>query len=129
MKHNPSALPLPSESVEQQCLFRWAELHTGKYPELSLMFHIPNEGKRSLATGGRLKAEGLKPGVPDICLPVPRGPYHGLYIEMKAGRNRVTENQKWWLNRLSWQGYQTAVCYSCEEAAECIKKYLGGTNK
>ena len=62
----------PTESEEQQTLFRWAAMQCGKYPELALMFHIPNEGKRSWMTGGRMKAEGLKSGVPDIFLPVPR---------------------------------------------------------
>ena len=75
-----NAPPTPSESVEQQALFRWANFMSGQYPALLLMYHIPNEGKRSRSTGARMKAEGLKPGVPDICLPVPVGQYHGLYI-------------------------------------------------
>lgn len=74
---------VPTESEEQQTLFRWAAMQCGKYPELALMFHIPNEGKRSWMTGGRMKAEGLKSGVPDIFLPVPRGEFHGLFVEMK----------------------------------------------
>ena len=77
------ATPVPSESVEQQRLFLWARMQSGKYPCLTLMYHIPNEGKRSRATGGRLRAEGLKAGVPDICLPVACGGCHGLYIELK----------------------------------------------
>lgn len=77
-------MPYPthqSESVTQICLFRWAAFMQGQYPELALMYHIPNEGKRSRSAGARMKQEGLKPGVPDVCLPVPRGPYHGLYGE------------------------------------------------
>lgn len=114
-----------SESVEQINLFRWAAHMTGQYPVLDLMYHIPNEGKRSRATGGRMKAEGLKSGVPDICLPVPVGKYHGLYIEMKAGKNTTTENQDKWLAKLSGQGYFTAVCRGWEAAATVITKYLG----
>ena len=67
-----------SESQEQQALFEWAELSKRCFPELELLFHVPNGGARSKATAGRLKAEGVKPGVPDLCLPVPRGAYHGL---------------------------------------------------
>lgn len=77
-------IPVPTESEEQQTLFRWAAMQCGKYPELALMFHVPNEGKRSKVVGGRMKAEGLKSGVPDIFLPVPRGEYHGLFIEITA---------------------------------------------
>lgn len=59
-----------SESEEQICLFRWAQWACGKYPELKLLFHVPNEGKRSAYTGARMRSEGLRAGVPDLCLPV-----------------------------------------------------------
>lgn len=116
---------VPTESVEQQCLFRWAIYQSGKYPELSLMYHVPNEGKRTRATGGRMRAEGLKAGVPDICLPVPRGAFHGLYIEMKRQKgNTTTDNQDFWLDELSKQGYKAEVCRGWEAAAVVIEKYL-----
>lgn len=113
-----------SESFEQIQLFAWAQWLGGKYPELSLMYHIPNEGKRSKTTGSKLKKEGLKAGVPDICLPVPRGRYHGLYIEMKATGNKLTDSQAQWLEMLDKQDYYTAVCYGWEIASKVITKYL-----
>ena len=113
-----------SEENEQITLFRWAEFAMNQYPELKLMYHIPNEGKRSKITGARLKAAGLKSGVPDICLPVARGGYIGLYIEMKAGKNKLTDNQEKWLNDLTREGNFTAVCYGWEQAKEVIEKYL-----
>lgn len=117
----------PTESEEQQTLFQWAAMQCGKYPELALMFHIPNEGKRSWAVGGRMKAEGLKSGVPDIFLPVPRGQWHGLFIEMKRTKGgTVSDCQKLWLHDLRKQGYLTEVCRGWEEAARRIKSYLGG---
>jgi len=88
------------------------------------MYHIPNEGKRSKATGGRLKAQGLKPGVPDVCLPTAHGGYIGLYIEMKVKPNKPTENQKRWLRALREAGHMVAVCYGFEEARDLIEKYL-----
>lgn len=63
-------MPPPTEDVEQMCLFRWADAQSGKYPELSLMYHIPNGGKRGKAEAGRFRAMGVKSGVPDIFLPV-----------------------------------------------------------
>ena len=68
-----------SEAEEQTYLFEWARLASCKWPELSFLYHIPNEGKRPPATGARLKSMGLKSGVPDVCLPVARGGFHGLY--------------------------------------------------
>lgn len=83
IQNETSAISVPTESVEQQCLFRWAAFQSGKYPELKLLYHVPNGGSRKKSEAGRFKAEGVKAGVPDLCLPVARGGYHGLYIELK----------------------------------------------
>lgn len=88
------------------------------------MYHVPNEGKRSRVAGARLKQSGLKPGVPDVCLPVAHGPYIGLYIELKVKPNKPTDNQKHWLRALRSAGHCTAVCYGWEEAKNLIEKYL-----
>lgn len=112
------------ESAEQQALFRWAAFAEGKYPELALMFHIPNEGVRTKANGARLKAEGLRAGVPDIMLPVARGAYHGLFVELKAGKNRPSNAQERWLTTLSGQGYMAVVCWGWESAKNMIINYL-----
>jgi len=88
------------------------------------MYHVPNEGKRSALTGNRLKQAGLKPGVPDIVLPVARGGYIGLYIELKYGRNKATENQKDWLRGLRDQRHLTSVCYGWEQAKDLIEAYM-----
>jgi hypothetical protein len=114
------------ESDEQKALFAWAAINRGKHPELELLYHVPNGGSRHPAEAANLKAQGVKAGVPDICLPVPRGAFHGLYIEMKYGKNKLTVDQKWWLVALSQQGYATAVCYTWESARTVILSYLGG---
>ena len=113
-----------NESIEQICLFRWAAYSSGAMPELKLLYHVPNGGKRDIATAKKLKAEGVKAGVPDICLPVARGKYHGLYIELKVGKNKTTENQDMWLEALNKNGYYTDVCYGWEEASKVITDYL-----
>lgn len=112
------------ESEEQKCLFSWAALMARAHPELALLYHIPNGGKRSVTTAKRLKAEGVKAGVPDLCLPVARGKYHGLYIELKAGKNKTTDNQNKWLSDLKRNGYRAEVCYGWNNAVEVIKQYL-----
>ena len=120
-------MPVPLESVEQKRLFEWAGYERGRHPELELMFHIPNGGKRNAAEAARFKAEGVKAGVPDICLPVARGGYHGLYIELKRREGgHATDKQLDWLERLSGQGYKTAVCHGWEAAANVITAYLKG---
>ncbi|MBQ4556548.1 MAG: VRR-NUC domain-containing protein [Clostridia bacterium] len=96
----------------------------GKYPELDLIYHVPNEGKRSKIAGAILKALGLKRGVPDLCLPVARGKWHSLYIEMKADGGKPTVEQNQWLCKLRAQGHRCIVAWSFEYARDFIEWYL-----
>lgn len=114
------------EEHDQITVMHWARVQQGTMPELKLLYHVPNEGKRTASAGGRLKAAGMRAGVPDLCLPVPRGGYHGLYIEMKYGKNKPTQAQNEWLDALREQGYFTAVCYGFYETVNTIRQYLQG---
>ena len=114
-----------NELTEQQAVMEWAELQKGKYPELNLLYHIANEGKRSVVNGANLKRAGLKKGVPDLCLPCAKGGYHALYIEMKKDRkSRVSAEQKEWIAKLKAAGNAAEVCRSFEEAINTLKTYL-----
>ncbi len=106
-------------------LFKWAELMIHQYPELRGMFAIPNGGLRTVVTGARLKAEGAKPGVPDIFFPAPRVGSAGLFIEMKRKEGVESANQKDWRLFLTAQGYTSVVCYSFDEAVSVILEHLG----
>lgn len=116
-----------SETTEQIRLFNWANNNLAALPCLTLMYHVPNEGKRS--NGAILKAMGMKNGVPDVVLPVARKNFHGLYLEMKYGKNRETKEQKEFMELLRQQGYKTSVCYGFENAKEAILAYLQEENK
>jgi len=118
--------PAPAEHEEQRKIFEWAEWSIGRLPELEMLFAVPNGGRRDKATAARLKAEGVKAGVPDIILPVPRGGYAGLWIELKRRPNEPTEQQQRWLERLRGHGCMAGVCYSAEEAIAAIEDYLRG---
>ena len=121
------------EHDEQVKVFEWAEIASLKFPALKMLLAIPNGafygGHWSVAN--RMKAEGVRSGVPDIFLPVVMQRSElayevdsGLWIEMKAGKNKPSEQQKWWLEQLEKQGYVTRVCYSAEEAIGQIEDYL-----
>lgn len=121
------ASPVPAEAEEQRRLFAWAGMMSGKWPELALMYHIPNEGRRSVRTGARMRAEGLKKGVPDICLPVARCGCHALYIELKRMRGgKPTNEQLDWVDKLTRQGNMALICQGWEKAAEVLEAYLEG---
>lgn len=114
------------EHYNQVAVFQWADSQGKKYPGLCLLYAIPNGGHRHIAVARKLKAEGVKAGVPDVCLPIPRGTFHGLYIEMKAAKGRTTEAQDYWLKALSVAGNKVAVCHNAEEAISVLKAYLEG---
>lgn len=129
MRNKATSPPVPLESEEQITLFQWARLQSGKYPELSLLYHVPNGGSRNRAEAARLQAEGVKAGVPDLCLPVPRGAFHGLYIELKRLRgSRTSDLQVGWMESLMKQGYCVALCKGWEQAAQTIIEYLEQRN-
>ena len=116
---------IPTEDEEQMAVIDWAERMTPIYPALKLLHHIPNGGKRSKAEAGRFRAMGVKSGVPDLFLPVPRGKFHGLWIEMKRTKDgKVSENQKWWLKALNSLGYSAQVAYGAEQAIRQLEEYL-----
>ena len=116
------------ERDEQETLFRWAAYAAGRWPALKLMYHVPNGGSRDVREARRMKGQGVKAGVPDICLPAARGGYHGLYIELKRPRGgRVSEAQGEWIEALRREGYRAEVCAGFDQARAVIEEYLGDT--
>lgn len=124
-----NTLPEPLEAEEQRALFTWASVAKRAYPELQYMFHVPNGGKRNAREAALLKAEGVKSGVPDIVLPVAKGGYHGLYIELKRRKSgTVSEDQKKYLEHLNFAGYRAVVCRGWMQARDEIMSYMKGEN-
>ncbi len=112
-------------------------------PEIKFYHAIPNGGNRGdteksrAIEGGRMKAEGVKPGVLDTCWPLARGGYCGLYIEMKrksllnpdnplAG---CSEDQLAFGQFIHEQGYYATVCYGWEHATRTLQAYYEGKCK
>jgi DNA mismatch repair ATPase MutS len=127
-----------TEDAEQSALFCWLALQ--RVPAMRLAFAIPNGGKRDKITAAKLKATGVKAGVPDIMLPVAMGDFHGLFIELKRqasfktgkrgaliidrAAGTASDAQDGWLDDLRGQGYRVAVCEGWLSAAREITDYL-----
>ena len=133
MPTNTNKMTCPLESVEQQRVISWAKWQ--RYEDFtidSLLFAIPNGGSRAKRgnlslEAIRMKKEGVKAGVPDLMLALPKAPYHGLFIEMKRklkSLSTVSAAQKEWHSKLRDRGYRVAVCYGADEAINIIKEYL-----
>lgn len=94
------------------------------WPELRLFHAIPNGGHRARRTAARLKAEGVRAGVPDYCLPVARGGFHGLYIELKTNAGRLSPEQHQWMVALTSEGYLAVMCRGWAQAWNVVRDYL-----
>ena len=132
--------PRRQEEHREQCaVVAWARAMEHQEPRLGLLYAIPNGGGRAKSEAGRLKAEGVLAGMPDLCLPVsyeqapgtfarsyPWKTHHNaLYIEMKSAKGAVSVNQKRVISGLSAAGNRVEVCRSADEAIAMLKDYLG----
>ena len=111
------------EAIEQAKVIAWARANENNYPYLWMLHSSLNGVKMTKAQAGRAIAQGMLSGVPDLFLPVPKNGYHGLFIEMKYGSNKVTENQEKFLQNAANAGYAVSVCYSANEAIKRIEDY------
>lgn len=114
----------PSEDTIQAQVITWANKQLKVYPELARLFHVPNGGQRHVLVAVNLKRQGVKAGVPDLCLPVPRFGCHGLWIEMKTKDGSISATQKDWIGYLQGAGYRVEVCRSFDEARGVLTNYL-----
>ncbi|MFC0183318.1 VRR-NUC domain-containing protein [Pseudarcicella hirudinis] len=110
------------ESEIQVACVRWFRV---QYPEL-LIFSVPNGGYRNKKEATRLIQEGVTPGVPDLCIPVVKGGYSGLFIEMKSENNKPRPNQVKCISYLKMAGYKVEVVNSVELFISLVTEYLKG---
>lgn len=140
----------PTEHAEQCVVMTWAALNAGKWPCLRLLYAVPNgaffggevkqlKNGKSVPVGAirarKLKSEGLKEGVPDLCLPVPAGKTgrggnfetvsHGLYIELKRRTlGQPSAMQQWWRQCLILMGYRAELCHGAAAAIEMLREHV-----
>jgi hypothetical protein len=115
------------EEREQARFIKWTHMPAVRAiaPALRWMFHCPNGGKRDAITGGQMRALGVKPGVPDLLMPVPSGPNPGLALEFKSATGRASESQDEWMRFLMDEaGWMVLIVRSAEEGRKAVQFYL-----
>ena len=114
-----------SEAQEQAAVIDWWRFACRKYgvPEVALL-HVANEGTGSAARGRLQKRQGVRAGVADLFLSVPRGAFSGLWIEMKRKGGCVRPEQREFLSNMQALGYDGAVCHGADEARAVITAYM-----
>lgn len=114
------------ESGHQEAIFSWCDYNRNRHPELALLYHVPNGGKRDAATARALKRQGVKAGISDLALPVARCGYHGLYAELKAPGGKLEQSQIDFLQAVGQQDYLALVCVGWQAAVQALSVYLDG---
>lgn len=95
------------------------------YPQFTDDFHhFANERRCSIQQGRILKRMGVKKGVADFFLALGCGPYHGLWIELKVGKNKLSPEQQAFISRKRERGYFATCAHGAEEAKAAILTYL-----
>lgn len=107
-------------------LMQWFELKHRKYT--GLLWHVPNGGKRGIIEATKLMRMGVRPGVSDYFLMVPKKSpeFAGLFLEVKASKGRLSPVQKQFLQDAANQGYKAVTAFGLDECMEAIDVYLQG---
>lgn len=114
-----------SEHDHAKAFVRVVGLYQQQRPELALLFAVPNGGDRHEIVAWKMKAEGVKAGVPDYIFPVARGGFHGLAIELKSATGKASREQVRWIESLRDQGWRAEVCRGWGEAMRVLADYCG----
>ncbi len=114
-----------SEAKEQEALIQRAQYHP---ITRDLLYAIPNDGIRTPVQGAKFKRRGLRPGMPDICLPYPSNGFHALYIELKTKIGKPTTEQLHCIENLRKAGNAAYIAYGWEHAWKIITDYLAQGN-
>ena len=111
-------ISFPSESEEQIGFLQWFE---AAFPGVRI-FHIPNGGHRAMTVAKKLKAEGVRPGVPDLYIPAWK-----IWIEMKRQKGgKVSDDQMDWYDYLTGLGDTGIIGHGARDASAKLTAILRG---
>jgi hypothetical protein len=120
------SMKLSEDKIQSDC-FLWLY---NQYPNTRrLLYHIPNGGLRNPKEANKLKAMGVVPGIPDLCLAIPSGQYSALYIEMKTTSGITSEAQKQVHSILELAGNKVVIVKSFDEFKIVVLDYLNKSKK
>ncbi|MFT3992428.1 MAG: VRR-NUC domain-containing protein [Luteolibacter sp.] len=122
---NAMAWKASEHSLQVEVMAQLAIL-SHEYPELDEVFAIPNGDLRNIRVATKLKAEGVRSGVADLCLPVPVGGYHGAWIELKKAKGQIKKEQWEWLLARHRSGYFVRVVNCAAVASRLLYDYCAG---
>lgn len=119
------------EEQMQKAVIDAVNLRANQDERWKYVYHTPNGGNRDPRVGAKMQGQGVRRGVPDLCLPIARpadgtySAYHGLYLELKVNKRPLTTEQEQWIAFLREQGYCVGTIYDEPlEVLSAIEWYL-----
>lgn len=117
---------VPTEKQEHLAFMDWVRMQPNALIRAAII-HIPNQANHDARYGRVLKQMGLRAGVSDFFLPIPRNNYSGLWLELKrvsGGRENIS--QKNWIDLMRSLAYRAEFAYGAEHAINLVKEYMHG---
>lgn len=125
MTEHIQELPVTEHEL-QKAYFAWVRLQAVRDWRYRIIFAVPNAARRSYALAARMKAEGLLPGVPDVCVPLKTREGGVLFLEFKTGKGKLSKDQDEVIGYLRRAGNAVAVVRTLKEAKEITRGWING---
>jgi hypothetical protein len=115
----------PEKSIHL-AFMKWVKL----YRQLDrFVLHFPNESKRTATYGKLLKDMGMRKGVADLLIAMPRHDYAGAWIEIKNEKGRLSKEQEFFLMDMATQGYLAVMTRGLDETINLVEWYCFSVSK
>lgn len=111
------------EADIQSEFFAQAKIFFPRIPE-KLLFAVPNGGSRNKLEAINLKRQGVKSGVADVLLLIPKGGFASLCLEFKTKTGKQSDDQKEFQKQAEMCGSKYVIVRSVKEAIEKVREYL-----
>lgn len=108
------------ESKVCMALWQWFQLQYPKYQNRYLRFEVKQSSKIQQAI---LKAEGNQAGTSDIFIAIPTFEYAGLWLEVKADKGKLSDNQKEFQAQMT-PDYLCVTGYGIDECIKLVTQYM-----
>ena len=114
----------PTEHQIQSAFFDYVRVKRNSDWRYELVIAIPNGGMRNKAVAGKMWAEGVTAGAPDVLCLFPAHGHCGLCLEFKTPKGKQSEAQKRFENYVHTAGYMYSVVRDAEAAIKLVERWF-----
>lgn len=113
-----------SEHMIQSACFDWVRAMEQTDERYKMIYAVPNGGHRFISVARKLKREGVKAGVWDVMVDVPMRGFHGMRLEFKSEKGKLTSEQIEMGHRYKRYGYVTSIIRNFAQFRSIVEAYF-----